>query len=108
MPDPFYTWRTGRAYPGDTLYFWSPTRHLKTNPTSPTYTVPTGWQVLSPSRYNNPYADDFYNQWLLALKIPADATAGTYTVSWTDPVPPGTATLSFNVVVVAPPTPTPM
>ena len=28
MPDPFYTWRSGRVYPGDRVYFWSPTGQL--------------------------------------------------------------------------------
>lgn len=98
--------RTGQSYPGDTVYFWSPTAQLVRSVMYPDptiyYTLSWGLTILTPTIYGD---YEPLNRYVMAVKIADGASAGTYTVSWTDPLD-GVTTLGFDITVVEPPDPT--
>ncbi len=104
---PFFPWRSGRCYPGDTVYFWSPTGQLPSgtdvNPLGPNYlTIDSDLSLNPPTRQlNDP------NNYVMSLNVSGAASAGPKTVTWLDPTDPThMTTLSLTVTVAAPPTST--
>jgi hypothetical protein len=92
MPLPFYTWRTARAYPGDTIYFWSPTRQLGGAIASFTVTGP--FTLVEPT-----YLGQDADQFVMGVKVADDASADTYSdaIAWHDST---AGDLAFDITVL--------
>jgi hypothetical protein len=96
MPDPFYVWRSGNAYPGEKLYFWSPTGQLAVNIGD--YTAdPELVLTIPPTRR---WVDT--NTWVMAMTVDPGAPPGAYTLQWTDPIDHVTLHTITVTVVAAP------
>jgi hypothetical protein len=101
---PFYVSRSGQAYPGDTIYFWSPTGQLPgstgVNPTGPDYrTLDSSLTLVPPTRQKNDP-----NHYVMSVLVSASASAGTKSLTWLGPI--DTTTIhTLNITVVALPTP---
>ncbi len=100
MPDPFYTWRSGRAYPGDRVYVWSPTGQL------PPYAVVNSMNYVSTGGLNLPAFPNYTfptrqgndpNNYVMSLDIPSSAGAGPYMVEFKDAVDGTDRTFTITV-----------
>ena len=100
MPVYFFTWRSGRAYPGDTLYFWSPTLDLEPNPAN-YHDVPPELTIVAVTRHS---ANPLWNFWVMGVKIADAADPDTYTVKWTSQHV-AVGDLEFDITVIARPSP---
>jgi hypothetical protein len=65
--------RTTNAYPGSVVYLWFPEGGAPTFPSTP-----TGWTYFEPASYGT--GDVWHRQWAWGVRIPTDATAGSYVI----------------------------
>jgi hypothetical protein len=109
MPSPFYTWRSGRAYPGNRVYFWSPTGQLP-----PFATVDGSNYVSIDSGLSLPaFPDSTFptrqgndpNNYVMSVDVSSTAMAGTYTLTFKDGVD-HTTVRTLTIIVADRPTAT--